>query len=114
MPSSTALVPEVDPLELKSVGVLKGEYGVGIKGGGGKVRVLKGDTGKISPAEINGTGNAVGEDGIGAGKINPFHESGVGVEPTKYGGAVKSGPGKIGIHKGDTGKINSTKVNMHR
>ena len=86
------------------------KHRIGIKGGSGKVRVLKGDTGKISSAEVNGTGE-VGEDGIGAWKINPFHESGVGVEPTKYGGAVKSGPGKIGIHKGHTGKIDSTKVN---
>ena len=36
----------------------------------------------------------------------------VGVEPTKYVKShVKSGFGKIGIHKGDTGKIDSTKVN---
>ena len=70
---------------------------------------MKGDTGKISPAKINGTGE-VGEDGIGAGKINAFHESGVGVEPTKYGVGIKHRSGKIGVHEGYPGEIDSSEI----
>ena len=64
IPENCVGAGEVDPRN-DSGKVSTTQYRIGIKGGGGKVRVLKGDTGKISPAEVNGTGE-VGEDGIGA------------------------------------------------
>ena len=85
MPASTALVPsKVGPFLLKSVGVLKREYGSAIKPSCRKIGVGEGDPSEIDSSEVDIAGNAV-EHGIGAGKVGPFLLSSVGVLKGEYG-----------------------------
>ena len=94
---------------LPGVRVKEGKYRSLIKLGTGEIGGTEGNPSEVDATEVNHTGQT-GERGIGAAEVDPLLLPGVWIKEGKYRSLIKLGCGKIGIDKGNAGKIDRSKV----